>query len=121
MKKYSFTIAWSPEDEAYVATSPEFPALSGIGGPNAEDALEELQEAIEVAIKALVEDGEPVPEPYLTVPIEGVQVGDAIHDLPSDYEIVKEITVEPWGVLLDFGAYEGHFDRGTRVRIRRFS
>lgn len=62
MQNYSFSVAWSSEDGEYVATSAEFPGLSGLA-PTAEEAIAELKAAIEVAIVAAIEDGEPVPEP----------------------------------------------------------
>lgn len=62
MQNYSFGIAWSAEDGEYVATSVEFPGLSGLG-PGPEEAIEALREAMAVAIESYLEDDEPVPEP----------------------------------------------------------
>jgi antitoxin HicB len=61
LEKYRFSIAWSESDGEYVATSAEFRGLSGLGA-TAEDAVRELRAAMEVAIAAFTEDGEPVPE-----------------------------------------------------------
>jgi len=60
MQNYSFSVLWSDEDGEYVATSAEFPGLSGLGA-TPEEAIAELKDAIEVAVQAYLEDGEPVP------------------------------------------------------------
>ena len=60
MKHYSVQVSWSNEDHAYVATSIEFPGLSGIGRDEA-DALAALVEARDVAIQAIIADGEALP------------------------------------------------------------
>jgi predicted HicB family RNase H-like nuclease len=60
LEKYSFNIVWSESDGEYVATSAEFPGLSGLGD-TAEEAAAELRAAMEVAVKAYLEDEEPVP------------------------------------------------------------
>jgi predicted RNase H-like HicB family nuclease len=70
VQNYSFNVVWSVEDEKYVATSAEFPGLSGLGY-TAADALSELSVAIDVAVEALVEDGEPVPEPRVVQAYSG--------------------------------------------------
>jgi antitoxin HicB len=62
VQNYSFSVLWSESDGEYVATSAEFPGLSGLG-PTAEEALSELRSAMEIAIAAFVEDGETIPEP----------------------------------------------------------
>lgn len=62
MHNYSFQVAWSSEDAAYVATSLEFPGLSGLAD-SPEDALRELRKVVEVAVEAYVEDGDAVPQP----------------------------------------------------------
>lgn len=64
LQNYSFDVRWSEEDREYVATSLEFPGLSGLGR-TAEEAVTELRAAMEVAVEAFVEDGEGVPEPLL--------------------------------------------------------
>jgi antitoxin HicB len=70
VQNYSFHVAWSVEDEKYVATSAEFPGLSGLGY-TAADALGELSAAIDVAVEALFEDGEPVPQPRVVQEYSG--------------------------------------------------
>jgi hypothetical protein len=48
MLKPTFTIAWSLEDDEYVATSQAHPGLSGLD-PDPMKALEVLLEAIQIA------------------------------------------------------------------------
>ena len=62
IRGYSVRLDWSADDAAYVATSPEFPGLTGVD-EDAETALAELREAMEMAIDVLNEDGEPLPVP----------------------------------------------------------
>lgn len=70
IRGYSVRLDWSDEDAAYVATSPEFPGLSGVDeDPDA--ALTELREALEMAIEVLEEDGESLPERRPVVPHSG--------------------------------------------------
>lgn len=59
-RNYSFRVAWSPEDQGYIALSSEFPTLSSFGD-TATEAVAELQEAITGAIEILEEAGDPVP------------------------------------------------------------
>lgn len=61
---YGFRVRYSPEDQAYVATTPEFEHLSGFGlTPDA--ALREVREAVDLALQAYRAKGWPLPEPML--------------------------------------------------------
>lgn len=62
MSKYSMRVAWSPEDEAFVASCPELGELSAHGGTPAKAAAE-LSEAIKLALEAYEEEEWPLPEP----------------------------------------------------------
>ena len=62
MNKYSFNVAWSDEDESYIALCPEFPGLSGIGD-TVEEAIAELQIALDGAIETYQAEGWSLPEP----------------------------------------------------------
>lgn len=62
MFKYSINMAWSDEDESYVANIPEFPYLSAFGD-TPEEAAEEAKLAAEGIIAVMLEDGEVLPEP----------------------------------------------------------
>ena len=64
MPKYSSNVAWSEEDGVYVAVSAEFPGLSGLG-TKPEEAVRELQVAVDLAVETLEEEGRALPEPNL--------------------------------------------------------
>jgi len=53
---------WSEEDESFVATSLEFPYLSGFG-QTPEEATAQLWKVIQTAIEVLKEDGDEIPQP----------------------------------------------------------
>lgn len=60
--RYSTRIAYSAEDEGYIATVPELPGCSAFGVTQAE-ALNEIGPAIEAWISAAEAAGNPVPPP----------------------------------------------------------
>lgn len=62
MHKYSFKIFWSDEDQAFIATCPEFPGLSAFG-ETAEEALAEARVALDLFIEDMTAAGEPLPAP----------------------------------------------------------
>ena len=80
-REYSVRLDWSVEDDAYVATSPEFPGLTGVAA-NADDALRELREALEMAIEVLEEDGDTLPLPRCAEEYSGqfrLRVSKSLH------------------------------------------
>ena len=64
VNKYSFNIAWSEEDQEYVATCPAFPGLSAFGQTE-EEALTEAKVALNLFIDACRKKGIELPEPQL--------------------------------------------------------
>lgn len=64
------TVLLYPDEDGYIIA--EVPSLPGCisQGETRQDALSNIQEAIELYIKTLIEDGEPVPEDHY----ESVQV-----------------------------------------------
>lgn len=64
------TVLLYPDEDSYIIA--EVPSLPGCisQGQTREEALANIQEAIELYIKTLIEDGEPVPEDHY----ESVQV-----------------------------------------------
>jgi len=64
MNKYSINVQWSNEDDCYVATVPEFPALVALGDTQ-EEALAEAKAALQGFIEIYQEDGLPLPYPKL--------------------------------------------------------
>lgn len=62
MYKYEIIIYWSREDEAYVAEVPELPGCMAHGNTY-EEAVKNVQDAIQLWIDTAKEFGDPVPEP----------------------------------------------------------
>lgn len=60
--KYSFHVAWSDEDEAYVAISPEFEGVTAFGS-TVNAAIKEANAALKLAMDVYAEKGWPLPEP----------------------------------------------------------
>jgi predicted RNase H-like HicB family nuclease len=62
MHRYTVTIHWSDEDDAFVAEVPELCGCLAHGSTQ-EDALRSAQDAIGLWIDTAREHGDPVPEP----------------------------------------------------------
>lgn len=60
--KYSCNVIWSSEDNAYIATCPEFSGVSAFGD-TAEVAVAELQNVLEATIETYRQEGWTLPEP----------------------------------------------------------
>ena len=60
--KYGFRVAWSEEDESWVATCPDFPMLSAFGD-TIEEALQEAVEALALYVGEYQNDDVALPEP----------------------------------------------------------
>ena len=70
MFKYSINLAWSEEENCYIATVAEFPGLSAFG-ETAEEATKEAKIAVEGFLKVFEEDGCPIPKPETIKPFSG--------------------------------------------------
>ena len=64
MSRYSMTIQWSEEDQAFIVTLPEFPNCH-TQGATYEEAVKNGQEVLELVIESYREEGTPLPEPNL--------------------------------------------------------
>jgi len=62
IKKYSYLIAWSQEDLAYIATCVEFPSLIA-HGETKEKAMAEIESVVRDSIEWLEEENEYIPLP----------------------------------------------------------
>ena len=63
--RFTFLVQWSDEDEAFVATSPEWPGLSFVSD-NRLLAIAQLETLIVEACRATVFDGEAPPTPLVS-------------------------------------------------------
>jgi DNA-binding transcriptional regulator YiaG len=61
-RHYSILIQWSPEQDIFMAMSPEFPQMK-THGETQEEALAMGVEVVALWISALRDDGEPLPQP----------------------------------------------------------
>ncbi|MEP7272849.1 MAG: toxin-antitoxin system HicB family antitoxin [Acidobacteriota bacterium] len=81
MNNYSCQLAWSEEDEGYVATCQEFPGLSAFGR-TAQEALTEAEIALELMVETYEEEGVHLPEPIARTPYSGqfrVRIPKTLH------------------------------------------
>jgi predicted RNase H-like HicB family nuclease len=62
MYKYEIILYWSNQDQAFVAEVPQLPGCT-VHGPTLEEALNNVNTAIELWIDTAREIGDPVPEP----------------------------------------------------------
>lgn len=61
---YRYTVTWSPEDQAFIATVAEFPSLSSVEDSRTE-ALQGLDSLVSSVIADMQESGEEVPLPLV--------------------------------------------------------
>jgi Uncharacterized protein encoded in hypervariable junctions of pilus gene clusters len=61
-QEYSYTVAWSEDDQSFVARVTEFPSLAAHGSSQ-EKALREIRSVVGFVIDDLAADGEEVPIP----------------------------------------------------------
>ncbi len=62
MNKYLIQISWSEEDDGFIAIAPNLPGCN-VWGSTQDDALHEIQTAIDLWIQACKKSGESIPEP----------------------------------------------------------
>ncbi len=66
---YSFTILIEPNDpDGYLVTCPALPGLV-TQGDTLDEAYEMAQDAIQIYLESLIEDGEPIPRDKITMPV----------------------------------------------------
>lgn len=60
---YKYSVAWSPEDEEYVASVVEFPSLSWLD-PDREEALRGLDRLLHEVVEDMLANDEEIPLPF---------------------------------------------------------
>jgi predicted RNase H-like HicB family nuclease len=96
--KYSINLAWSVEDDCYVATIPEFPGLSAFGD-TPEEAAEEARIAAEGFIAVYEEDGCELPEPQVAQQFSGqirLRMPKSLHALLSKQAQVEGVSLNQY-------------------------
>jgi antitoxin HicB len=63
MIRYSILIHWSDEDNAFIASLPEFGPCCKTHGSTHEEALSNAQEALALLLELHEQDGKPLPKP----------------------------------------------------------
>lgn len=95
MPHYSVRIAWSAEDETFIARCPEFPHIAA-DGPTYGQAIGELQTALEMAAEILEEDGDPLPQPRFEVSYSGnlsLRLGSHLHRRVAEQADVDGVSI----------------------------
>jgi len=78
---YEVRITWDPRDSIFVARVPELQGVHSHGKTRAE-AAKNVEEAIELHIETLKEDGEPIPVPLVEQEFSGklnLRLGPGLH------------------------------------------
>jgi predicted RNase H-like HicB family nuclease len=81
MNNYSINLAWSDEDQGYIATCPEFPGLSAFGA-TAEAAVAEATVALGLFVKTFTGENLQLPEPQKVEEYSGqfrVRIPKSLH------------------------------------------
>ncbi len=61
-EQYTYRVAWSDEDQVFVAGVAEF-SLEAAHGDTPEEALQEARIVVEASLELLEEHGDPIPQP----------------------------------------------------------
>ena len=83
---YRINIIWSKDDNAFIATCPEFIGLSVVADSR-EEALQEAQDVLASYIEIYKEDNKPLPEPNLVREYSGqirLRVPKSLHNQASE-------------------------------------
>jgi predicted RNase H-like HicB family nuclease len=116
VNKYSFNIAWSDEDQEYVATCPGFPGLSALGETE-EEALAEAKVALGLFIETCREKGIPLPEAQLVENYSGqfrVRLPKSLHRQAAQLAASDQISLNQL-VISAVEARVGVRQAGTRI------
>lgn len=97
MRNYRKYVAWSDEDQAWIATSPDFPGLSAAADSDV-DALAQLRDVLEGAIATYQEEGWPLPEPQ---PLQTEYSGQLRLRLPRSLHAAAVQRAEEEGISLN--------------------
>lgn len=101
-RRYSFRVLWSEEDQDYVALCPEFQGLSGLA-ETPEQAIAELQTALDLAIETYADDGTPLPEPAMLRAFSGqfrLRVPSSLHALLTERAADEGVSLNTYAVTL---------------------
>jgi predicted RNase H-like HicB family nuclease len=96
--KYPFNIAWSEEDQAYIATCPAFPGLSAFGDTE-EEAVTEAKVALSAMIEVCRQKEIPLPEPRTVGTYSGqtrLRLSKSLHRQAAAMAEAEEISLNQY-------------------------
>jgi antitoxin HicB len=115
---YSMLIQWSPEDQCYLVTLPEWTNVNA-GGPHTHgatyvEAASMGQECLELCIKGAKKDNETLPIPNTVVPLSEQEIaippsrpfGESLAD-KAQYEVLKDRSLKYWVNRAKNKSYQG--------------
>lgn len=95
MLRYSVRVAWSEEDEAFIARCPEFRSLAA-DGVTYRQAIEEFERILGMAIEVFEEDDRPLPEPRFDTSYSGnlsLRIGSDMHRRVAERAEVEGVSI----------------------------
>ncbi|MFN8191389.1 MAG: toxin-antitoxin system HicB family antitoxin [Nocardioidaceae bacterium] len=97
---YSYRVAWSAEDDEFVATVAEFPSLSWLA-PSQVDALQGLERLLDDVVADMHNDGEAIPEPIAERSYSGkfnLRLGEKLHREVALKAAEENLSINQWVV-----------------------
>ncbi len=97
---YTYRVAWSVEDDEFVATVVEFPSLSWLA-PSQFEALEGLEALLTDVIADMQERGEDVPQPISERSYSGkfnLRLGEKLHRDIAVRAAEENLSINQWVV-----------------------
>lgn len=97
---YTYRVAWSAEDDEFVATVAEFPSLSWLARSQIK-ALKGLETMLNDVILDMQEQGEDVPEPLSERNYSGkfnLRLGEKLHQEVALHAAEENLSINQWVV-----------------------
>lgn len=97
---YTYRVAWSVEDDEFVATVAEFPSLSWLA-PSQVEALQGLETVLTDVVLDMQEQGEDVPEPISERTYSGkfnLRLGEKLHREVALRAAEENLSINQWVV-----------------------
>jgi predicted HicB family RNase H-like nuclease len=97
---YTYRVAWSVEDDEFVATVAEFPSLSWLA-PSQVEALQGLETVLTDVVLDMQEHGEDVPEPISERTYSGkfnLRLGEKLHREVALRAAEENLSINQWVV-----------------------
>nr|AIU93637.1 hypothetical protein LRS1606.203 [Rhodococcus sp. NS1] len=98
VRRYSYRVQWSPEDDEYVATVLEFPSLSWLDQDQTK-SLEGLVAVVTGVVDDLIATGEEVPQPFTERSYSGtiyVRTSAEVHRLLVMEASENHVSLNQW-------------------------